>query len=36
MIDYAINYLEEVKASVKKRAGAPETDDIRLPRESEA
>ena len=36
MIDYAIDYLKEVKASVKKRAGAPETDDIRLPRESEA
>jgi hypothetical protein len=36
MIDYAIDYLKEVKASVKKRAGAPATDDIRLPRESEA
>ena len=34
MIDYAIDYLEEVKASAKKSAGAPETDDIRLPREA--
>ena len=36
MIDYAINYLEEVKASAKENAGAPETDDVRLPRESKA
>ena len=36
MIDYAIDYLEEVKASAKKSTGAPETDDIRLPRESKA
>jgi len=36
MIDYAMNYLEEVKASAKKSTGAPETDDIRLPRESKA
>ena len=36
MIDYAIDYLEEVKASAKKSADVPETDDIRLPRESKA
>ena len=36
MIEYAIDYLEEVKASAKKSAGAPETDDIRFPRESKA
>lgn len=36
MTDYAIDYLEDVKASAKKGAGASETDDIRLPRESEA
>ena len=36
MIDYAINYLEEVKAAAKKGADALETDDIRLPRESKA
>ena len=36
MIDYAIDYLEEVKASTQKSAGAPEADDIRLPRRSEA
>lgn len=36
MIDYAIDYLEEVKASAQKSAGAPGTDDIRLPRESKA
>lgn len=32
MIDYAIDYLEEIKASAKKSAGAAKTDDIRLPR----
>ncbi len=36
MIDYATDYLEEVKAAAKKGAGALETDDIRLPRESKA
>jgi hypothetical protein len=36
MIDYAIDYLEEVKASAEKSAGTPETDDLRLPREGEA
>jgi hypothetical protein len=36
MIDHAIDYLEEVKASAQKSAGAPETDDIRLPRRSKA
>jgi hypothetical protein len=36
MIDYAIGYLEEVKAPAKKSAGVPETDDIRLPHESKA
>lgn len=36
MIDYAIAYLEEVKASAKKSAGVTEADDIRLPREGEA
>jgi len=36
MIDYAIDYLEEVKASAKKSAGVTEADDIRLPREGEA
>lgn len=32
MIDYAMDYLEEVKASAKEGADIPETDDIRLPR----
>ena len=36
MIDHAINYLEEVKAAAKKRADGRATDDIRLPRKSEA
>jgi hypothetical protein len=36
MIDYAIDYLEEVKAAAKKGVDALETDDIRLPRESQA
>jgi hypothetical protein len=36
MIDYAIDYLEEVKASAKENTGVPATDDIRLPRESKA
>lgn len=36
MIDYAIDYLGEVKLSAKRRADIPETDDIRLPRESKA
>jgi hypothetical protein len=36
MIDYAIDYLEEVKAAAKKGADAVETDDVRLPRESDA
>jgi hypothetical protein len=31
MIDYAIDYLEEVKASAQKVAHALETDEIRLP-----
>lgn len=36
MIDYAIDYLEEVKVSAKKSADAADRDDIRLPRESRA
>jgi hypothetical protein len=36
MIDYATDYLEEVKAAAKKGADALETDDVRLPRESKA
>ena len=36
MIDYAINYLEEVKAAAKKGTDALETDDVRLPRKSKA
>jgi len=36
MIDYAIDYLEEIKAAAKKGAAAPEADDIRLPREGKA
>jgi hypothetical protein len=36
MINYAINYLEEVKTSANKGADALGTDDIRLPRESKA
>jgi hypothetical protein len=36
MIEYAIDYLEEIKASAKRSAGAPETNDIRFPRESKA
>jgi hypothetical protein len=36
MIDHAIDYLEEVKASAKESAGAPKPEEIRLPRESEA
>ena len=36
MMDYALGYLEEVKASAKKNARVPETDDIRLPPESKA
>jgi hypothetical protein len=36
MIDYATDYLEEVKAAAKKSVGASETDDVRLPRESKA
>jgi len=36
MIDYAIGYLEAIKASAQKRADALETGDVRLPRESEA
>ena len=36
MIAYTVAYLEEVKASAQQTAGAPETDDIRLPRESKA
>jgi len=36
MIEYAMDYLEEVKASARKSADAPETDDIRLPGQSEA
>ena len=36
MIDHALDYLEEVKASAQKSAGAPETDDIRLPRRGKA
>lgn len=36
MIDYAIDYLEEVKASAKRSAGDPGTDDIRLPHRGKA
>lgn len=37
MIDYAIGYLGEVKASAKEHPGAPrKQNDIRLPRESKA
>ncbi|OHB62116.1 MAG: hypothetical protein A2Y76_04660 [Planctomycetes bacterium RBG_13_60_9] len=36
MIDYAMDYLKEVKASAKKSAGARGTDDIQLPREGKA
>jgi len=36
MIDYAMDYLEEVKASARKSAGDPETDDIRLPHRGKA
>jgi hypothetical protein len=36
MIDYAIDYLEEVRTSAKESADALKTDDIRLPRQSEA
>jgi hypothetical protein len=37
MIDYAMDYLEAVKASVKEDPGAPrKQNDIRLPRESKA
>jgi hypothetical protein len=36
MIEYALDYLEEVKASAQRSAGAPETDGIRFPRESKA
>ncbi len=36
MIEYAVDYLEEVKASAKKSVDAPETNDIRLPRKSKA
>lgn len=36
MIDFAIDYLEEIKASAKKSAAAPEADDIRLPQEGNA
>jgi hypothetical protein len=36
MLDYAIDYLEEVRASAKESADALKTDDIRLPRQSEA
>jgi len=36
MIDYAIDYLEEIKASAKKDAAAPEADDIGLPHEGNA
>ena len=37
MIDYALDYLQEVKASAKKTTGGRRKDnDIRLPRESKA
>ena len=37
MIDYAIDYLQEVKASAKESPGAPRKhNDIRLPREGKA
>ena len=36
MIDYAIDYIEEVKTSAKRSTGAPDADDIRLPREGKA
>ncbi len=36
MIDYAIDYLEEIKTSAKKGAAAAGADDIRLPREGNA
>jgi hypothetical protein len=36
MIDYAVDYLEEVKTFAKNSAGTPETDDIRLLHEGEA
>jgi hypothetical protein len=36
MIDYAMDYLEEIKAAAKNGAGAPQADDIRLPREGKA
>ncbi len=36
MMEYAIDYLEEVKASAKRSARAPQTDGIRFPRESKA
>ena len=36
MIDYTIDYLEEVKASAKNSAGAPATDDIQPPRRGKA
>ena len=36
MIDYTIDYLEEVKASAKNSAGAPATDDIQPPHRGKA
>jgi hypothetical protein len=37
MIDYAIDYLEAVKVSVKESTGPPRRqNDIRLPREGKA
>jgi len=36
MIEYAVDYLEEVKAAAKKGADVLETDDIQLPRQSKA
>jgi hypothetical protein len=36
MIDHAIDYLKEVKASAQKSVGTPETEDIRLSRSSNA
>lgn len=36
MIDYAVDYLEEIKVSAKKSDASPEAGDIRLPREGNA
>jgi len=36
MIDYALGYLEEVRAAAPDSAGAPKAEEIRLPRASQA